>query len=200
MASRFRAARSFPGRPTGRTRGSESRDRGSNPCQGARRSWPKRQRHRLEKPEVRVRIPSSVRGRLAEPGIAPVSKTVARVTPVGVRIPHLPPAGPPGPAHSAVGELGRPRRPHKPKTVGSNPTCATAIRCRPTAGCAVVTRAMLVRAQPPELPRTPVAQWTERPPPKWKARRFDSGQGYEASRVPRRGAVAFMVYRKHAGL
>lgn len=75
----------FPGRPTGRIRGSGPRDRGSNPCQGAApphtacdpafvlrvarvgtgwrltRSWPNWQRHRFEKPEVRVRIPPSVR-------------------------------------------------------------------------------------------------------------------------------------------
>ena len=65
-------------------------------------------------------------GRLAESGIAPVSKTVARVTPVGVRIPHLPPERPcPAALHSAVGELGRPRQSHKLKIVGSSPTCAT---------------------------------------------------------------------------
>lgn len=34
---------------------------GSAPGGGSRRSWPNRQRHRFEKPEVRVRIPPSVR-------------------------------------------------------------------------------------------------------------------------------------------
>ena len=98
---------------------------------------------------MRVRIPPSVRrGRLAESGIAPVSKTVARVAPARVRIPHLPPerypprplrlrvrfrgsrlrgagSSPAGVTRSAVGELGCPRRFHTPKIVGSNPTCAT---------------------------------------------------------------------------
>lgn len=160
-ALRAWCALSFPGRPTGRTRDSDSRNRGSNPCQGARpphtacdpafvqrvarvgtgrrlfrtsargpigrgtgpRSrrcgFDSRRAYAVQQaamaqpveasrsgregqgsnpcggtrettgPSRRGRRPGQ--GRLAESGIAPVSKTEARVAPAGVRIPHLPP-------------------------------------------------------------------------------------------------------------